>query len=158
MFREMRRFKQQTSEEECREILHNEKRGVLAVIGDDGYPFAIPMNFYYDEKDNAIYFHGAKNGHKIDALKVCDKVCFTVNNQGYKNDDEWFWRLKSVVVFGRAELIFDPEISEKKARAFGAKYFPSQDYLEAEIKSSFAKMQLIVLHIEHMTGKNIKER
>lgn len=69
MFRKMRRFKQQISNEECVEILKNEKRGVLSVIGDNGYPYGIPLNHYYDEKTNSIFFHGAKEGHKIDAIK-----------------------------------------------------------------------------------------
>ena len=67
MFRKMRRFKQEISLEECIEILTNEKRGVLSVIGDDGYPYGIPINHYY-KNDNCIYFHGAKEGHKIDAI------------------------------------------------------------------------------------------
>ena len=68
MFREMRRFKQQLSEEECRHILKTEKRGVLAVNGDGGYPYTIPINYIYEEESGKIYFHGAKEGHKIDAL------------------------------------------------------------------------------------------
>ena len=64
-------------QEECRQILKTEKRGVLSVIGDNGYPYGIPINFYYDENDGKIYFHCAKEGHKIDAIKNCDKACFT---------------------------------------------------------------------------------
>lgn len=67
MFREMRRFKQQTTTEECKKVLKEEKRAAFSVIGDDGYPYTIPINFYYDETDNNIYFHGAKEGHKVDA-------------------------------------------------------------------------------------------
>ncbi len=69
MFRSMRRFKQAVSEEECRKILTEEKRGAFSVIGDDGYPYSLPINFYYDEEDNRIYFHGAREGHKVDALR-----------------------------------------------------------------------------------------
>ncbi len=69
MFRTMRRFKQQISDTECVEILKAEKRGALSLIGDDGYPYGIPLSHFYDERDGKIYFHGAKEGHKIDAIK-----------------------------------------------------------------------------------------
>jgi len=78
----MRRFKQAVSGEECRKILHEAQRGTFSVIGDNGYPYSIPINFYYDETDNRIYFHGAREGHKVDAIKNCDKVCFTTCNTG----------------------------------------------------------------------------
>lgn len=84
MFREMRRFKQQVTTEECKKILKEEKRAAFSVIGDDGYPYTIPINFYYDKEDNNIYFHGAKEGHKVDAMNRCHKVCLTVWNQGFK--------------------------------------------------------------------------
>jgi len=76
MFRKMRRFKQELSKEECMEILKNEPRGVLSVLGDDGYPYGMPVTHWYNEKNGKIYFHGAKSGHKIDAIKNCDKVSF----------------------------------------------------------------------------------
>lgn len=84
MFREMRRFKQQVTDEECKKVLAEEKRAAFSVIGEDGYPYTIPVNFYFDEEDNCIYLHGAREGHKIDALKTCNKVCFTTWNQGFK--------------------------------------------------------------------------
>ena len=70
MFRKMRRFKQELSKEECMEILKNEPRGVLSVLGDDGYPYGMPVTHWYNEKNGKIYFHGAKSGHKIDAIKT----------------------------------------------------------------------------------------
>ena len=73
MFREMRRYKQAVTAETCAEILKTEKRGVLSVIGDGGYPYAVPLDFYYEEEEQTIYFHCAKVGHKIDALKIVTK-------------------------------------------------------------------------------------
>ena len=75
MFRGMRRFKQQISNEECIRILKEQPRGVLSLIGDDGYPYGIPIDHWYSEKDGKIYFHGAREGHKIDAIRSCDKAC-----------------------------------------------------------------------------------
>ena len=77
MFRKMRRFKQQITEEQCIEVLKNAKRGVLSLIGEDGYPYGLPINPWYCEEDGKIYFHGAKEGHKIDAIKACDKLTYS---------------------------------------------------------------------------------
>lgn len=70
MFRPMRRWKQQLSDEDCIAILKNEPRGILSVLGDDGYPYGIPMNHWYCEADGKLYFHGAKTGHKIEPFPM----------------------------------------------------------------------------------------
>lgn len=88
MFRPLRRKKRAISDEAARELLATCKRGVFAVNGDDGYPYAIPVNYFFDAEHDKIYFHGAKAGHKVDSLRRDDKVCFTVyGNEWYKNDD-----------------------------------------------------------------------
>ena len=81
MFRKMRRFKQELNETECKKILKNEVRGVLSVIGDDGYPYGLPIDYWYDEIENHIYFHGAKEGHKLDAIKKCNKVSLHIRQR-----------------------------------------------------------------------------
>lgn len=112
MFRPMRRFKQQISEEECIRILKTEKRGVLSMLGDDGYPYGIPLNHWYNPGDGKLYFHGAKTGHKIDAIRKSDKVSYCVYDAGYRRDGEWALNVNSVIVFGRISPITD----EGKAR------------------------------------------
>lgn len=72
MFRKMRRYRQQLSQEETISILKSGKTAVLGVLGDDGYPYTVPINYVY--ADGKIYFHGAKSGHKIDAIKRCGRV------------------------------------------------------------------------------------
>ena len=84
MFRKMRRFNQQISDSECLDILKNTKRGVLSLIGDDGYPYGLPIDHWYCEKDGKIYFHGAKEGHKIDSIIRCDKASYCVYDEGYR--------------------------------------------------------------------------
>ena len=108
MFRELLRKKQQLAEAECIAILKTETRGVLSVIGDDGYPYGMPMNHFYNETDGCIYFHCGKTGHRVDALKKNDKVSFCVYNHGYRNEGEWALNVKSVIVFGKVEMIDDP--------------------------------------------------
>ena len=134
MFREMRRFKQQITTEECKKVLKEEKRAAFSVIGDDGYPYTIPINFYYDEADNIIYFHGAKEGHKVDAMNRCDKVCLTVWNQGFKKEGHWEWNPTSVVVFGKVKPVTEKNIFEDRLRKLAAKYYPNIDEIEKEME------------------------
>lgn len=159
MFRPMRRIRQQVSEEECKRILREEKRAAFSVIGDEGYPYTIPVDFYYDEADHCIYLHGAKSGHKIDAMKNCDKVCLTTWNQGYKTEGHWEWNATSVVVFGRAKLLEDKEVWEDKLRKLAIKYYPTAEEAEAEMQAPpIHAVQMIAIEIEHMTGKLVNEK
>lgn len=155
----MRRCMQQVTEAECRRVLKEEKRAALSVIGDDGYPYTVPVNFYYDEEDNRIYIHGARTGHKIDALKNCDKVCFTVWDQGFKTEGNWEWNSTSVVVFGRAKFLEDRAVWEEKLRKLAGKYYPTSEEAEEEMKTpSIQVVQMIAIEIEHMTGKLVNEK
>lgn len=101
MFRAMRREKNEISQDAAKQLLQQARRGILAVNGDDGYPYAIPINYLYDEALQKIYFHGARAGHKVDALKACDKVCFTIWGNETIQKEAWAPFLQSVVVFGR---------------------------------------------------------
>lgn len=159
MFREMRRCKQQVSDEECKKILTEEKRAAFSVIGENGYPYTIPINFYYDENDHCIYFHGAREGHKVDAVKNCDKVCLTIWNQGFKKDGAWEWNVTSVVIFGKIRFVDDKTIIEDRLRKMADKYYPNKEEVESEMaSSSFHQVQLFAIEIEHMTGKLVNEK
>lgn len=158
MFREMRRHKQALSPEECTEILKKEKRGVLSVIGDDGYPYGVPLNYYYDEEESTIIFHSAKVGHKVDAMEADDRVCFTVfEKDGELTEDGWSYKVRSVICFGRAKEL-EGERKERAARIFGAKYFPTKDMLEEEMGDAFKRVRMTGIKIEHMSGKHVHER
>ena len=157
MFREMRRFKQAVSEEECKNILKTEKRGVLSGAGDDGYPYGVPINFYYDETENKLYFHSAKTGHKIDAIKSCDKACFTVWNTGFQKDGDWAWNVTSVIAFGRAELASGAAVMDK-LRSLALKYYPTAEEVDAEMAKDADRVQMIALNIESLTGKLVNEK
>ena len=100
MFREMRRKNREIDIDSAKQLLQSSRRGVLAVNGDDGYPYAIPINYLYDDEAQRIYFHGAKIGHKVDALRASDKVCFTVYGNETIRTDAWAPFMQSVVVFG----------------------------------------------------------
>lgn len=89
MFRSIRKKKNEIGIEESKKLLHDARRGILAVNGDNHYPYAIPVNYFYDEENQKIYFHGSRVGHKVDALKICDKVCFTVFGNETVKEESW---------------------------------------------------------------------
>lgn len=157
MWRKMRRWKQQLTDEECVKILKKEPRGVLAINGDDGYPYALPLDFIYDEEDGKLYFHCAKEGAKIDLLKKSEKVSFCVMDQGYRKEGEWALNIKSVIIFGRIELITYQERAIDHVRKLGMKYSPTVEYVEEEIKNAASRVQMLALTIDHMTGKLVNE-
>ena len=158
MFRKLRRTKNALSEEETKDLLQKEKRGVLAVNGDDGYPFALPVDYYYDKGHEKIYFHGAKSGHKVDSLKKDDKVCFTVyGNETYK-EGEWAPFLQSAVVFGRCALVEDREKTLYHVRQLARRFYPSEEEMEEEIRLGINAVQLYEISIEHICGKQIQEK
>lgn len=158
MFRPIRRKKKEISTEAARQLLHNERRGVFAVNGDDGYPYAIPVNFYYSEEDNKIYFHGAAAGHKADALKTDDKVCFTVYGNETVKEEAWAPFLQSVVVFGRCRILEDRNQTIDLVRKIAKKYYPDDTLIEEEIAQSGKAVQIYEITIEHLSGKEIQER
>lgn len=157
MFREMMRIKQQLPESECIEILKSEKRGVLSVLGDDGYPYGMPMNHYYCEEDGKLYFHGGKKGHKIDAIRRNDKASFCVFDQGSRQEGEWFLRVRSVIVFGRIEIVEDQARTIRISRLLSYKFTSDEKYIAEEIERSGQNTLLFALVPEHITGKLVKE-
>ncbi len=157
MFREMARIRQQLTREECIGILRNEKRGVLSVQGDDGYPYGMPMNHYYCEDDGIIYFHGGKKGHKIDAIRGCDKASFCVYDGGTREEGELFLRIRSVIVFGRIRIVEDREKTCEISRKLSFKFTSDEKYIEEEITKFGSDTLLLALIPEHISGKLVKE-
>lgn len=156
MFREMRRFNQQLTREECEKILRDQKRGVLAVFGDGGYPYAVPLNYVYT--DGCICFHSALQGHKLDAIRACEKGSFNVLSQGELSDDGWSYYFNSVTAFGRLRVIGDDVKRKDILRSLGNKYFPTREMTENDIAKNAERCAVIELKIEHMTGKRVHER
>ena len=158
MFREMSRKKQELNREECKEILRKQLRGVLSVLGDDDYPYGMPMNHYYSEEDDCLYFHGGKTGHKIDAFRKHDKASYCVYDEGYRNEGEWFLNIRSVIVFGRIETIEDEETVKEIARRISYRFTEDETYINDEIDKSLKGTLMFRLKIEHMSGKLVKEK
>ena len=127
----------------------------MAVAGENGYPYAFPIDFVYD--GGRLYFHCAKEGHKLDALKNCDKVSFCVMNEGFRKEGEWALNISSVVVFGRAKIMTDSGRILEKLRLLGNKYYPSDGDVEREIERTLSRVCMLELEIDHMTGKLVNE-
>lgn len=158
MFRKMRRFRQQVSEEACEKVLTEQWRGVLSLLGDEGYPYGVPVDFYYDREAKEIYIHGAGEGHKIDAVKACDKASFCVWDEGFRREGEWALNITSVIVFGRIRLVEDEEEKIEAVRKIAMKYYPDAESAEAEVQKDGHRAQCLALRIEHMTGKLVNEK
>lgn len=157
MFREIVRKKQALSQDECIEILKSELRGVLSLIGDGGYPYGVPINYYYCEEDGHIYFHSGKTGHKVDAINNCSKASFCVYDSGYRNEGDWALNIKSVIVFGRIRFVEDFDEAMEICRKLCYKFTDDVEYIEKEIRNFGRNTLCFKLIPEHITGKRINE-
>ena len=157
MFREMRRKNQMLSQEESIAVLQKETSGTLAVLGDNGYPYAVPLSYVY--YDNKIYFHGAKVGHKIDAIQKHNKVSFCVIDQDDVISEEFTTYFKSVIAFGTARIIEDDTEKRSAIEKLTAKFSSDQSEQKRseEITRHLSVLGIIEMTIEHMTGKQALE-
>lgn len=156
MFRKMRRFQQQLSDEEAVKILENGSHGVLAVQGDEGYPYAVPVSFVY--QDSKIYFHGASSGHKLDSVRENSKVSFCVVGQDSVCPEKYTTHYSSVIVFGQAHVVEDQEEIRQASRLLAVKYAPDEgeSHREQVIEKNMPVIGVVRIDIEHMTGKKAK--
>lgn len=157
MFREMRRKKQQLTEAECIEILERNTSGVLAVSGDDNYPYAVPLSYVSDPKK--IYFHCAKSGHKLDAIRRNCKASFCVIDQDLVIPAEYTTYFRSVIVFGKMRVIQDEQEKRTAIEKLAIKYAPDDSVAgrQQAIEKEWAPLCVLEMSIEHMTGKEAIE-
>ena len=157
MFRKMRRSPQALTHEEIVEVLKKENRGVLCMQGDDGYPYGVPINHYYDEETGKLYFHGANFGYRVECIKRDPKVSYCVFGQDFQKEGDWAKYVKSVVIFGKVELIEDYDEVISWTRKISARFpIPVED-LEAEINNSGHRTLCFALNIEDINGKLVHE-
>lgn len=156
MFRKMRRNKQALSVEESIAVLNNGTSGVLAVSGDDDYPYAVPLSYvYYDSK---IFFHCATSGHKLDAIAKNRKVSFCVIDKDNVMPQEYTTYFRSVIVFGKARILDNEDEKRSAFEVLAAKYSPDHEQGRMqEIDKQFKQVCLVELTIDHMTGKEAIE-
>ena len=151
-FREMRRKRQQLSNDESVAILEKATAGTLALLGDGDYPYAVPISYVY--ADGKLYFHSALSGHKIDAIRNCDKASFCVNDKDDVRPEKYTTYFRSVIAFGRIHIIEDEQEKLETARLLGDRYNPNQEEaLQKELEKGLSRMLMIRFDIEHLTGK-----
>lgn len=154
--REMRRFKQALTPDECAAVLERNTAGVLAVTGDGGCPYAVPMSYVW--REGKVYFHWAVAGHKLDAIRAEPRVSFCVVDQDRIVPEEYTTYYRSVILFGTARVLDDPTEKRRAIEALGAKYRPGfQAELAAEIDGSWDRFLMVELIPDRITGKQAKE-
>lgn len=155
-FRQMRRKRQQLTQEESIAILQKATAGTLALLGDDGYPYAVPISYVYNE--GKLYFHSALNGHKVDAIRKYDKASFCVIEKDDVQPEKYTTFFRSVIAFGRIHIVEDEKEKLEIVRMLGNRYNPNQDdALQKEIESGLSRLLAIRFDIEHLTGKEAIE-
>lgn len=155
MFREMRRKKQELSEDLCLDILRRSTHGVMALLGDEGYPYALPLNHVL--MNGRLYFHCALEGHKLDALQSYDRASYCVVDADEVDSQALSTRFRSVIAFGRARLLTDDQLKRRALIAIGERFAP-QNMCKAllEIDESLHRTGVIEFSIEHLSGKESK--
>ncbi|MBQ4116395.1 MAG: pyridoxamine 5'-phosphate oxidase family protein [Clostridia bacterium] len=157
MFRELIRKKQKLSLEECIRILKTEKRGVLSVNGDDEYPYGMPINHFYNDENGKIYFHCGNYGYRLDALRKNNKVSFCTYDEGYRKTGQWQLNIKSVIVFGKIEIVDNIDQIIDITTKLSHKFTQDEEYIKDEIKNHAHRTLLLELTPEHICGKTVEE-
>ena len=152
----MRRFKQELSAEETLAILERGTSGVLALSGDDDYPYAVPISYVYT--DNKLIFHSAKSGHKIDSIMRNEKASFCVIAQDEIIPEKYTTYFRSAIAFGKIRILEDPAEIREAISLLAGKYRPGhEDDREKEINAEFQALCVLVMDIDYMTGKEAIE-
>lgn len=152
----MRRFRQQLSREECEDVLRTTRRGVLALCGRDGRPYAVPLNFVYE--DGNLYFHGARDGWKYDLMAENPQVSFNVIDDGTPVEGKRGLEFRSVIVFGTVREVADREEALRRCRDLGMKYSPDDPaYVDGDVARNAGRVRITELRVTGMTGKHVNE-
>ena len=157
MFRELRRTRQALSAQDCADVLDRGSSGVLALLGDGGYPYAVPLN--YVREGDKLYFHCAKEGHKIDAVRQEPRASFCVIDQDQVVPEEYTTYFRSVIAFGTVRILED--VGEKRAAIgkLAVKYFPGDtaEGRNAAIDREWGPLCMLEMTVEHLSGKEAIE-
>ena len=157
MFREMRRKRQVLSQEDSEKILYQGISGVLAVSGDDDYPYAVPLSYVYD--GHKIYFHSAKSGHKLDSILKNPKASFCVIDKDQIIPEEYTTYFRSVIVFGIIRILQDDEEKREAIEKLAVKYAPddTEENRKSAIEREWKPLCMLEMTPQHISGKEAIE-
>ena len=157
MFPAMRRKKQLLSQEETAAVLARGSSGVLALAGENGYPYAVPLSYVYD--GGRLYFHCARSGHKLDAIRRCEKASFCVIDQDQIVPEEYTSYFRSVIAFGRVRILEDEGEKRAAIEKLALKYAPDSTVEDREraIQKEWEPLCMLEMELDHVTGKEAIE-
>ena len=157
MFRPMRRSAQALNGGACVEILERGTSGVLAGAGDGGWPYAVPLSYAFDGEK--LYFHCAREGHKLDAIRREARASFCVVDRDDVKPAEYTSYFRSVIIFGRVRVLEDEAQKRAAIELLARRYFPedSAEGRRRAIEREWAGLCMLEMDIEHMSGKEAKE-
>ena len=157
MFREMVKKNKQISDAACIALLKQVPRGVLSLSGDDGYPYGVPTNFWYNDADGCLYFHGGKTGHKVDAMVRSPKASLCVLSEGIREEGDWALSFESVIVFGNLEILENDASAMEIIRQLSLQFTKDHAFIDGEIAAYGHETLFFRLIPQHITGKRIRE-
>ena len=157
MFREMRRGRQALPEEMCEAVLSRGSHGVLALAGDEGYPYAVPISYVYE--GGKLYFHCARSGHKLDAIARCPKASFCVVDQDQVVPQEYTTYFRSVIAFGTIRVLADDGEKRRAIEALAVLYAPvvSQEGRARYIDEALAPLFILETTVAPLTAEEAQE-
>lgn len=156
MEHKMRRFRQLLSDEETKRIFENGTAGTLALLSDDGYTYSVPVSYAFI--DNQIIMHSTPTGHKMESIRYHDKVSFCVINQNEVKAEELTSYFRSAIAFGKIRIIEDKPNKIKYAKLLGERFLPNNlPRIDEEIEVTINNFVMLVMDVEHMTGKEAIE-
>ncbi len=157
MFREMRRKKQELPQADAEAVLKKGTSGVLSLTGDDGYPYGVPISYVYE--DGKLYFHCAKSGHKLDAVRRNPKASFCVIDQDQIVPEEYTTYFRSVIAFGQIRILEDDQEKRAAIEKLALRYAPDDSAADREeaIRREWKPLCMLEMTVEHMTGKEAIE-
>jgi len=155
MERPMRRKDREITKEEAMQLLKDAEYGVLATVGSDNIPYAVPMNYVLI--DNSIYLHCATVGHKIDNMQSNPNVSFTVvgKTQPVHEGNDYSTFFESAIAFGKARFVSDEKEFRDSLYTLTKKYFPDgmAEFDAIMDKYDLSKLHVIAVDLSHVTGK-----
>lgn len=154
--KEMRRFKQKLPDSEILKILERNTSGVLSMADETNHPYCVPLSYVLDH--NSLYFHCAKEGHKMEVLRQNPQVCFCVIDQDEIIPEKYTTYFKSVIIYGKASVINDESKKRKALEILASKYSPNDpEGIQKEIDSTFDAVCMVEIKIEEKSGKQAIE-
>lgn len=149
----MNRPERQMAGGDALRLLKQGTHGVLSVADETGAPYGVPLNYFFSETDNALFFHCAKTGRKLDCIRRNSRVSFTVVGRADIDADRFTTRYESVIVTGRASVVEDGREVRLRLTQLCEALAPVSPRREEVIEKYLPKTAVVRVDIASFTGK-----